>query len=105
MKDYSLTEESARKIKKLINEDRYQPPRRHHNTRPTDNSIEETHFLYTLTSATDGTIRNMADTVEIEAGVAVINTLSMFSDQVAGDRGICVRQAGVYYRIQAPCKT
>lgn len=37
MTDFSLTEESARKIKQLINKDRYQPPRRSHNTRPTDN--------------------------------------------------------------------
>jgi len=34
VKDFTLTEEAARKLKRLINQDKYQPPRRYHNTRP-----------------------------------------------------------------------
>ena len=63
------------------------------------------HYLYTLTSSSVGTIRDIGDTTEIETGATVVNTLSMFADQTTGDRGICVKQGGVYYRIQAPCNT
>jgi hypothetical protein len=37
MRGHTVTEEGLRKLKGLINKDKYQPPRRYHNTRPTDN--------------------------------------------------------------------
>jgi hypothetical protein len=65
-------------------------------------------FLYTLNGSMTGSsvtarIRAIDDGTEISASDPVVNLLSMFSDQVINDRGVCFQQGGRYYAIQAPC--
>jgi hypothetical protein len=55
LSDFTLTEESARKLKGLINKDKYQPPRRYHNTRPTDNGGGGALVEYVISSMEEAT--------------------------------------------------
>lgn len=67
-------------------------------------AVADKHYLFTLTGAISSgsgtaTIRNMADDEEIATSQTVVDTLGFFDGLASGRRGICVRQAGVYYAI------
>ena len=62
------------------------------------------HYLFTLTGAMSAgtgaaTIRNMADTDEIETGATVVDTLGLFDGLASGKRGICIKEESAYYAI------
>lgn len=114
MSDYSLTEESARKIKSLINKDRYQPPRRYHNTRPTDNSGAAGADIFAARMMADWTTRTAADSQIYELNGAdvgdylgeedIYDPLSIFAALGNGDWSIVARRSdGKLYVIAANC--
>ena len=62
------------------------------------------HYLFTLTATMASgsgacTIRSMADDTEVATSQTVVDTLGFFDGLASGQRGICIRQGGVYYAI------
>ena len=72
--------------------------------RPRGGGGGDKHYLFTLTATMASgsgacTIRNMADDAEIATSQTVVDTLGFFDGLASGQRGICIRQGGVYYAI------
>jgi len=65
-------------------------------------------YLYTLLTtmgagSVTAKIREIDDSAEVEASAVVVNVLSMFTDQIVNDRGVCFKFGTKYYAFQAPC--